>query len=604
MKIIAATWRLLNHKGFFILFLVLLGGLYGTKSDRYYGWTNTAVRKGEPIIADGAGYYCHLPQWFIYKTNNFQFLDSIAKKYPKSRFTNNVYVPGDGKPPSNKYFTGSAVAMTPFFAIGHWWATSIGVDADGYSWPYLVMVNMACIFYVLLGFLGIYFFLRKFGIDRFWIIVSSLTIALGTNLGYYIYQLSPYSHIFSFAVIAWLLFAAKCWADRHSAKNFLFLCALIGFAIIIRPTSVLALVFIPFLFASTADFLSRLKALVTQQRLQLLAGLAVFGVFIYFQLWNVHLQTGVWALNTYTNETFEFLWSPKIVEVLFSWRKGLFVFAPVLFLMLPGWFVLFRRNRRLFWGSVLSFVLFTWITASWWCWWYGGGLGMRPYIDVYALLVIPIAFLFQYSRIWMQGILLVVAFVGCQVAQVYEFQMKYNIIHYDDMSYEQFWRVFMRKEMRYQWSVHLYYEHLPEEQPLKERTLHFRRKGKPMQPGVFYKVEEWNYDDNPVVTIIPQPGDSCYLFGARVKAEIYLYGEEINPSFHLGFYRDGKMYDERRFFVGQFVPEIKELHPVTIDFFPDEMYCQFDSLRIDFEESRPCSGIRNARVTQYVYRQR
>jgi len=600
---LSSVWKILNHKVFFVVFFVFLGSVYGTKTDRYFGWTNAKARMGEPILSDGAGYYCHLPQWFIYKTNNFEFLDTIAKTYPKFRFTENVYVVGQQDRPSNKYFTGSAVAMVPFFTIAHLYAThSNGVyPADGYSHPYLLLVSIACVFYFLLGCLGIYFLLRKFSIDRFWIIACLLILGLGTNIGYYTYIYTPYSHIFSFAAIAWLLYIAKCWADRHSLKRFLLFCALFGMTAIIRPTNMMLLVFIPFLFPSTREFLLRLRSLLTVFKWQLLAGLLVFGSFIYFQLWNVHMQTGKWELNTYNTETFEFLGSPKIMEVLFSFRKGFFIFAPVMLLMVPGWIVLFRENRRIFWGSVLFFTLFTYITASWWCWWYGGGLGMRPFIDVFPVLIIPIAFLFQYTKIWAKCIFVVIAATGCWMGQVYEYQMKHNILHYDDMTYEQFKNVFMSKGLRYSWGMHLQYEHLPAGKPVSAKQLEFSMYGKPMPENRYLKLFGDNFSDNPILTIISQPSDSLFHFGAKIKGEVFLYSEDTNPAFFVKYYNNGELYRENPFFIGQFIPEVEKLQPFEIELYPDQQYHQFDSVKIEFAENNTFTGVKNFNIAQLRY---
>lgn len=600
----AATtiWKLLNHKVFVVLFMVMAGSFFATRSDRFYGWTNPKVKAGEPVISDGAGYYAHLPQWFIYRTNNFQFLDSIGQKYRSSRFTDNVYIVGENKPPANKYYTGAAVAMAPFFAVGHIWATVAGVDTDGYTWPYLLLVNCSLIFYLLVGFAGIYRFLRRFGIAPFWILVSLTLLGLGTGIGYYIFVLTPYAHIFSFAVIAWLLVAAKSWADSNSVKAFLLFCALLGFAAIIRPTNVLVLLFIPFLFLSTRVFVARIKELLTLYKARLAAAAVVFCGFIFFQLWNVHLQSGKWALNTYSNETFAYLGNPKIREVLFGFRKGLFIYAPALLLMIPGCFYLFRQHRRMFWGFFLFFTVFTWITASWWCWWYGGGLGMRPFIDVYPLLVIPIAFLLHYSRVWLKLLVLTAGCAACYLAFTYEFQLRMNILHYEHMNRETFWHVFLKEDERYQWSIHQVYEHLPPGRPVKQERSGFTSIGKPMQYGRLYRIRELNYEDDPLGVVYSEPRDSGYFFGAKVKADIVIYSGETNPSFYIGYFKNGKLYAENRFFVGPFIPEVNELRTVEIEFYPHQRYVSFDSAVVEFAEGRGYAGIKDMELIRYSFR--
>jgi hypothetical protein len=35
------------------------------------------------------------------------------------------------------------------------------------------------------------------------------------------------------------------------------------------------------------------------------------------------------------------------------------------------------------------------VQSSWWCWWFGGGYGLRPYISMYPLLAFPMAMLLK-----------------------------------------------------------------------------------------------------------------------------------------------------------------------------------------------------------------
>ncbi|MGZ6519929.1 MAG: hypothetical protein ACXVED_20275, partial [Bacteroidia bacterium] len=66
------------------------------------------------ILADAKGYYAYLPATFIYHDLNFSFFDSIEKKYsgPKTFYDYRV---GEGSKTVDKYFAGTAIAMSPFF---------------------------------------------------------------------------------------------------------------------------------------------------------------------------------------------------------------------------------------------------------------------------------------------------------------------------------------------------------------------------------------------------------------------------------------------------------------------------------------------------------
>ena len=76
-KVLAKKWMI------FILFISLTY-LFGTKTDRRYGWTNAHAKEVTAIYSDGAGYYAFMPEWFIYEGNNFGFNDSIRDKYPNT----------------------------------------------------------------------------------------------------------------------------------------------------------------------------------------------------------------------------------------------------------------------------------------------------------------------------------------------------------------------------------------------------------------------------------------------------------------------------------------------------------------------------------------
>ena len=47
-------------------------------------------------------------------------------------------------------------------------------------------------------------------------------------------------------------------------------------------------------------------------------------------------------------------------------------------------------------ADILLVLLFTWLLYSaWWCWWLGTSFGGRGFVDLYALLAIPLAWLFR-----------------------------------------------------------------------------------------------------------------------------------------------------------------------------------------------------------------
>ena len=118
-------------------------------------------------------------------------------------------------------------------------------------------------------------------------------------------------------------------------------------------------------------------------------GLIFLGIFLAAspQFLYHHLITNQWWVFSYPQEGFNFL-DPAWYGVLFSPRRGLFFWAPVL--LISGLSVFeYMRHKRWFLAGLVYLVLQTYIIASWHVWWYGDAFGHRAFIDS-----LPIIFLF------------------------------------------------------------------------------------------------------------------------------------------------------------------------------------------------------------------
>ena len=123
--------------------------------------------------------------------------------------------------------------------------------------------------------------------------------------------------------------------------------------------------------------------------------LAAF-LMIFPQLLYWKEMTGNWIYYSYTTETFTYWKAPKIAAVLFDTQNGLFLYSPLVLLMMAG--VIIGIIKRKYSGPVqlLIFALATYAFASWWAWWFGGSFGHRSYVEYYALLSIPLAGLYDH----------------------------------------------------------------------------------------------------------------------------------------------------------------------------------------------------------------
>jgi hypothetical protein len=106
-----------------------------------------------------------------------------------------------------------------------------------------------------------------------------------------------------------------------------------------------------------------------------------------------------------SNEGFAYWNKPKIAAVLFDVQNGLFLYSPLVLLMVSGIVLHFKRNKFQNIPSLIIFALAIYLFASWWAWWFGGAFGHRCYIEYYALLAFPLTGL--YLSIAQSGSLLV-----------------------------------------------------------------------------------------------------------------------------------------------------------------------------------------------------
>lgn len=113
------------------------------------------------------------------------------------------------------------------------------------------------------------------------------------------------------------------------------------------------------------------------------------------QLLYWHAATGHWLVYSYgADEPFYWL-APQIGNFLFSVRKGLFFWSPVLLLAIVGIFMAYKRRKQLYTGLVVFLLLIVYISSAWWCWYYAGAFGQRVAVDFMCLFAVFIACVFD-----------------------------------------------------------------------------------------------------------------------------------------------------------------------------------------------------------------
>lgn len=395
------------------------------------------------VLSDGKGYYAYLPAILIYHDLNLGFYDSIEHKYYYKNTYYDYRADDEQGHVIDKYFSGTAVLMLPFFLQAHIFTLLADLPADGYSKFYPIAINIAAIFYLVAGLFFLKRLLRFYTPNESVISFVLIVFAFGTNLFYYAITEPAMSHVYSFFCITALVYYYKCFTFTFSNKHIFYGALLLGLIMLIRPANGLVLFALPFICNNPKQFAATISIILKNKLQSIIAILIPFAI-ISIQFIIYKLATGHFFVDAYRHEHFNWL-KPEFVNILFSYKKGLFIYTPVALLSLAGLFHLFKQNRYQLFSFLGFFILLTYVLSSWWCWYYGGSFGLRAYIEFYALFAIlmTIALTTISNKIYknIYNSLIVLAVIICMI-QTYQY--RYYQIHWSEMTKEKYWDVFLR----------------------------------------------------------------------------------------------------------------------------------------------------------------
>jgi uncharacterized membrane protein YphA (DoxX/SURF4 family) len=347
------------------------------------------------------------------------------------------------------YFAGEALLLLPFFLLATFFSWIGGIEITGYSFFFQLFTGLGALFYL---FLGLYYLKRILEYLRVHPILSAIilaTILLGTNLFYYSLWQPSMSHVYSFCAINGFLWYACRAIQNPGLKNIPLAGLFLGLTVLIRPTNGIIILLVPFLL-NTAEEARILGGFLQKRKTVILLFLASFTLVICIQFILWRIQTGNWLIWSYKDEGFIF-GHPKISNVLFGYRKGLFIYTPLIFLSLLGCFRLLSGRLTRFFSMALFLVLSTWIISSWWNWYYGDSFGARAFIDYYGIYALLLAILLdprhRNPRTAMV-ILLFIPFAALNLLQTWQFT--HYIIHLYSMNKAKYQYVFLKTDSVYQ----------------------------------------------------------------------------------------------------------------------------------------------------------
>jgi len=406
-------------KELIIWFLILIG-LAWVVRDRHkdigtFNWTT-------PMWADQAGYYVYLPGLFIYDFDAKRFPEKIEEKtgfgFSLDLEKNKVVT---------RYTSGIAILQAPFFLIIHGVAGILNRPQDGFSGIYHKVPDLAALFYCILGL----FFLRKFLLFYYrqrtvW--ATIITLFLGTNLYYYAVESTGMSHIYSFAlfaVIAWISKMILSGEVKRPGIYFIGWSLLFALIVLIRPTNILLF---PFLYCldcnSKEEFWLRVKRFLNFRVMAILLVSFLLVFLPQFLYWKY--ASGNYITDSYQGFGFSNWKSPKILELWFSPNNGLFLYSPLYLAAIAGSLLMIRQKLMNGWVIFITFLVATYVYASWFVFSFGCSFGSRNFVEYTVLFSLPLGYLFSkipefsvVKRYLVVLFLVVVTFLNLRLAYSY-----------------------------------------------------------------------------------------------------------------------------------------------------------------------------------------
>jgi hypothetical protein len=411
-------------------------------------WTaviyNQKWKNNEILCGDMVHLYIYLPAIFIYHDIHLNYINNNLPElvFKGSAFPNTTE---DGKHHVSKMGCGYSIMVLPFFLIAHAIAP-LTLDApNGYTHIYGMFVCIGIFIYFLIALVYQRKILLHF-FDERTAAFTLIAIGLGTNLYLYTSYSPGNPHVLNFCLFSILIWKTIQWHQKQTIKTSVIIGLLLGLITLIRPND-LVIVLFPLLYGiyDKRTLIEKVRIIINN-KIELLFVLICFFIAILPQLIIWKIQTGSFIYYSYNNEKFYFN-HPHLIDGFFSFRNGMFIYTPIMLLILPGFVYAWKKYKNIALATTTFFLINSIIVFSWWCWWYGGSFGIRAMVESYAVLIIPFGCFVK--GIGMNNkikkyslIVLLVLFV--LLNQFQTLQSQTSLLHYSDMTFKTYKLIFGR----------------------------------------------------------------------------------------------------------------------------------------------------------------
>lgn len=403
------------------------------------------------IHSDVSFYYHYTPAALVKHDLTLSFLKDSSYYNPKEDYFPNT-APNGNLVIKSTY--GMSLMYLPFTIWPY--ITNADPDITGFEQKFSNAITISTLFYFVAGLFLLIKLLRMLNFTEKSIALSVFCVGMGTNFLSYGSVSVGMSHVPNFFLIVILMINVIKWYKSPVWKYSLIIGLCMGLLILNRPTNMIFI--ICFLLYGSYTLKDRIN-LYLNNKIQLALMAIPVILLIIPQLYYWKVVTGHYFFNSYVGERF-FFTNPHLIDYLFGFRKGWFIYTPIIILAFVGLFKL--RNQNPFFVSTLIIIsIMIYLNSSWWSWWFGGGHGARAMIECYPLLSIGFAALLRFDNAIYRKIIIGLSTLLILFNIKSSYFYRVNVIHYDSMTAKAYFYTMFKiyvtdeeqKEME-KWLVH------------------------------------------------------------------------------------------------------------------------------------------------------
>lgn len=363
---------------------------------------------GQAVYGDGKFYWAYLRS--AWKDHNLDLRNELNREYSPMANNKLQEKPFEKKQIFNWLPIGASISWLPAFVIADMLVNGLhqvypSFPNNGYSDIYQIIVGLENVLFVSIGVIMIYRLLTNY-FNPFISVLTVILALFGTNLLFYGGVDVINSHPASFLLSSLYLFFWIKTRKKRKKKEWILLGFLLGFMTMVRTQDAV--------FGSLLlfDFIFQKEPLHKKVLYMMITG-TTFLITFFPQMLMWKYVFGNYFVSPYFLGGFNFF-HPRILEVLFNARTGLFIWTPLYILCFVGLFII----RRRFFPLIVVSLLQLYLIMSWSGWDQGASFGIRMIITGLPYLSFGLAAVLSKLKLLLRPALFYTVYAGFIVYNV------------------------------------------------------------------------------------------------------------------------------------------------------------------------------------------